>query len=40
MKMGPVGAEFCADRRTDGQTWRSLQSLFAILRTRVKIGTL
>ena len=37
MKIRPVGAElFHEDRRTDGQGWRSQQSFFAILRTRLK----
>jgi hypothetical protein len=36
MKIRPVGAELLhVDRRTDGQTWRSEQSLYAILRTRL-----
>ena len=38
MKIRPVGAElFHADRRTDEQTRRSEQSLFAILRTRLYV---
>jgi len=36
IKIRPVGAElFHADWRTDRQTWRSQQSLFAILRKRL-----
>ena len=43
IKIWPVRAEwFHADKRTDGQTWRSWQSLFAILLTpassRLPIG--
>jgi len=38
MTIRPVAAElFHADRRTDGQTWRSKQSLFAMWRTRLKM---
>jgi len=33
MKIPPMGTELF---RADGQTWRSWQSLFAILRTRLK----
>jgi len=45
MKIGVVGVElFHADgqtrRGTDGRTWRSLQSLFAILWTHLKILSL
>ena len=36
MKICPVAAKlFHADGRTDGQTWRSFPSLFAIMRTRL-----
>jgi len=36
MKIRPIGAEFLADGRTDGQTRRSYYSLFTVLRTRLK----
>jgi len=38
MKIYPVGAElFHADAWTDGQRWRSSQSLFGILPTFLKL---
>ena len=36
MKIRPVGTEFVLCGRTDGQTWQSQYSLFAILRIRLK----
>jgi hypothetical protein len=41
MKIRPVGSELfhvdrLKDKETDRQTWRSQQSLFAILQTRLK----
>jgi hypothetical protein len=39
MKIRLVGAElFRVDGGTDGQTWRSLKSRFAILQKRLKTG--
>jgi hypothetical protein len=35
MKISALGAEFNADGRMDGQTWRSQQSFFAVLQTRL-----
>ena len=34
----PLGAEFHADGQTDRETWRSSESLVAILRTRLKVS--